>query len=294
MNNTQLEYFVEAMRAGSYRKAAKRLYVSPQAIAQSIKRLEGELGISLMQKQGREIVPTPLALELFPHAERLVAGFSDFAVRARNAGMAQPEQREIRLGITEAPLRGCLFDKVALATRAEAKGISVQLHFLQNEACKDGLREGLLDAAVIQGSYEEGQRIRCRYFHSAPLCMFSSTYVAKQELGLEDFQSAHIAVPTDTHVCFSYIRNLLLVFNVHASFDLVENSERALHDFMQRGGFIFGYGASPMDQWNDAARHSIKADGKNRLNFYFCSTGAEAESDKLHAFLLDGLAGCLK
>ena len=37
-----------------------------------------------------------------------------------------------------------------------------------------------------------------------------------------------------------------------------------------------------------------EADGKNRLNFYFCSTGAEAESDKLHAFLLDGLAGCLK
>ena len=165
MNNTQLEYFVEAMRTGSYRKAAKRLYISPQAIAQSIKRLEHELGSTLMQKQGREIVPTPLAIEL-----------------------------EIKLGITEAPLRGCLFDKATLATRAEAKGISVQLHFLQNEACKDGLREGLLDAAVIQGSFEEGQRIGCKYFHSAPLCVFSSSRVAQPELDLEDFQNAHIAV----------------------------------------------------------------------------------------------------
>ena len=294
MNNTQLEYFVEAMRTGSYRKAAKRLYISPQAIAQSIKRLEHELGSTLMQKQGREIVPTPLAIELFPYAERLVVGFSDFAARVHRRDAQHSEQREIKLGITEAPLSGCLFDKDTLATRAEAKGISVQLHFLQNEACKDGLREGLLDAAVIQGSFEEGQRIGCKYFHSAPLCVFSSSRVAQPELDLEDFQNAHIAVPTDTHVCFSYIRNLLLAFNVHASFDLVENSERALHDFMQRGGFIFGYGASPIDQWDDAVRHSIKADDKNRLSFYFCSTGAEAEADKLHAFLLDGLVACLK
>ena len=126
MNNTQLEYFVETVRAGSYSKAAKRLYVSPQAIAQSIKRLESELGISLMNKRGREISPTLLALELFPYAEKLVAGLSDFAARATIGREKNSPQQIMRLGITEAPLRGCLFYK----TTADAdSGTLLRLDF---------------------------------------------------------------------------------------------------------------------------------------------------------------------
>lgn len=285
MDNTQLEYFVETMRTGSYRKAALNLYVSSQAIAQSIKRLEKELGIQLMLKQGRGIAPTPLALELFPYAERLVAGFSDFAARARSNATSHSEQRAIRLGITEAPLRGCLFTKAALEARSKREGLSLEFHFMQNEACKDGIREGLLDAAVIQGSIEGEQHMGCRYLCSTPLCVFSLAQVSQSELDLKDLQEARVAVPTDTHSCFSYVRNLLLAYNVHPNFVLVENGEGALHDFLQSGGYVFGYGVSPMDRWDDVVRHSIDADGKHLLNFYLCSINAESEIDSLNAFL---------
>lgn len=289
MDNTQLEYFVEAMRAGSYRKAALNLYVSPQAIAQSIKRLEKELGIRLMLKHGRGIAPTSVALELFPYAERLVAGFSDFAARARSNAASHSERRAIRLGITEAPLRGCLFSKAALETRSKREELSLQFRFMQNEACKDGLREGLLDAAVIQGGIEGEQRMGCRYLCSTPLCVFSSEQVSQPELDLKDLQGARVAVPTDTHACLGYVRNLLTAFNVQPDFEFIENSEEALRDFQQSGGFVFGYGVSPMDRWDDVVRHSIQAGDKHLLNFYLCYINVESEIDSLDAFLRTSL-----
>lgn len=289
MDNTQLEYFVEAIRAGSYRKAALSLYVSPQAIAQSIKRLEKELGIQLMLRRGRGVAPTPLAFELFPYAERLVAGFSDFAMRARASTAPHSGQRTIRLGVTEAPLRGCLFTRAALEARSKKEGMSLQLHFMQNEACKDGLHEGLLDAAVIQGSIEGEQRTGCCHLCSAPLCVFSSAQISRQELDLKDLQGVRVAVPTDTRSCFRYVRNLLLAFNVHPRFKLVEGGEETLHDFLQSGGYVFGYGVSLMDRWDDVVRHPIQAGNKHLLNFYLWTTGAESEIDSLSTFLRTSL-----
>ena len=290
MNNTQLEYFVETVRAGSYSKAAKRLYVSPQAIAQSIKRLESELGISLMNKRGREISPTLLALELFPYAEKLVAGFSDFAARATIGREKNSPQQIMRLGITEAPLRGCLFYKTTLEVRANKKGMSLQLHFLSNEACKDGLREGLLDAAVIQGQLEGSKEIGSAHFLSVPLCVFSGSSAARSELDPSDLHGARIAVPADTHTCFSYIRRLLTAFNIHASFDLIENSEHALRDYLRKGGLVFGYGVTPMDRWDDVGRYSLKAGGKGRLNFYISYHCRTSGLERVEAFLRGGLA----
>ena len=58
MNLQQLRYFVAISQFGHYGQAAKALYVTQSALSNSIKKLEGELGVRLFEHQGRNAVLT--------------------------------------------------------------------------------------------------------------------------------------------------------------------------------------------------------------------------------------------
>ena len=61
MDIGQLEYLVEVAEQGSYAKAARRLYVTPQAISKSLGDLEKELNVRLLDKVGRRVCLTEFA-----------------------------------------------------------------------------------------------------------------------------------------------------------------------------------------------------------------------------------------
>ena len=48
MNISQLEYLVSAIHLGSYSRAAKEQFVTPQAVSKAIRTLESELGLKLI------------------------------------------------------------------------------------------------------------------------------------------------------------------------------------------------------------------------------------------------------
>lgn len=54
----QLEYFTAAARMGSYARAAKHLFVSPQAISKSVQVLESHLGVNLFDRNSNGIALT--------------------------------------------------------------------------------------------------------------------------------------------------------------------------------------------------------------------------------------------
>jgi DNA-binding transcriptional LysR family regulator len=58
VNISQLEYLIATIDLGSYARAAKSLYVTPQAVAKGISDLERELKIKLFVKSGRGIEAT--------------------------------------------------------------------------------------------------------------------------------------------------------------------------------------------------------------------------------------------
>lgn len=50
MNFTQLEYFLTIAQTGSITAAARRLFISQQTLSESLRRLEDELGVTLVQR----------------------------------------------------------------------------------------------------------------------------------------------------------------------------------------------------------------------------------------------------
>lgn len=59
-----LRVFEVACRHGSYSQAARELHVTHSAVSQRIRQLEEELGVTLFERQGNRMVPTPSGVRL--------------------------------------------------------------------------------------------------------------------------------------------------------------------------------------------------------------------------------------
>src|SRR4051812_39062367 len=66
-----LRYCEAVARHGSFTEAAKELGVAQPALSIAIKKLEGELGVTLFTRQARKIIPNPEARLLLRRAERI-------------------------------------------------------------------------------------------------------------------------------------------------------------------------------------------------------------------------------
>ena len=68
MDLRQLKYFRTIVDQGSFRKAADALHISPPALSLSIKGLEDELGISLLDRKPGHILPNSFGHSLYNSA----------------------------------------------------------------------------------------------------------------------------------------------------------------------------------------------------------------------------------
>ncbi len=72
MNILYLKYALVVAKTGSIVKAADRLYMAQPNLSRAIKELEGSLGISIFERTGRGMIPTPDGEKLLQYAERIL------------------------------------------------------------------------------------------------------------------------------------------------------------------------------------------------------------------------------
>lgn len=67
INERRLRYFYETVSAGSIRAAAENFDVEPSVVTRQIQQLEIELGCKLLERRGRNVVPTEAAALVLEH-----------------------------------------------------------------------------------------------------------------------------------------------------------------------------------------------------------------------------------
>ncbi len=68
MDLKQLRYFRAVVEQASFRKAADALHISPPALSLSVKALEGELGVTLLDRNPGRVLPTAFGHSLYHSA----------------------------------------------------------------------------------------------------------------------------------------------------------------------------------------------------------------------------------
>jgi DNA-binding transcriptional LysR family regulator len=82
-----LRYFVAVAEELHFSRAARRLFVAQQAVSRDIRRLEGRLGVTLLDRDTRQVTLTPAGVRLLARARQLLA-LHDETVREVRAGTA--------------------------------------------------------------------------------------------------------------------------------------------------------------------------------------------------------------
>ncbi|WP_138466003.1 LysR family transcriptional regulator [Poseidonocella sp. HB161398] len=139
-----LESFVTVAECGSIAEAARRLNLTPAALAQRLQKLEQILGRPLVVRAGRTVRPTASGLAILPHARSLIESARDLSSIAAND---EPAGR-LLIGATASALTG-LLPEIVGKLRGLYPGIE---YFVQPGASIPLYHEvasGKIDAALI-------------------------------------------------------------------------------------------------------------------------------------------------
>ncbi len=97
-NLRQMEAFVTVCAEGSVTKAAAKMALTQSAVSVLVKQFEDAYGTRLFDRQTRLLRPTPLAREMLPVAERILADVAAFEDRLKTR--AERERGIVEIAVT--------------------------------------------------------------------------------------------------------------------------------------------------------------------------------------------------
>jgi DNA-binding transcriptional LysR family regulator len=146
MELRHLRYFVAVAEELHFRRAAERLHVAQPAVSEQIRKLEAELGVTLLNRTHRNVSLTVAGAALLEEA-RVVLRQADAAVRiARTA--QQGQLGRLRIGYTADSLPASIPQALS-RFRSAAPGIEVLLEAGPALRLAKDVRSGTLDLAVL-------------------------------------------------------------------------------------------------------------------------------------------------
>jgi LysR family transcriptional activator of nhaA len=99
LNYHHLLNFWLVVREGSVQRASELLYVSPASVSVQVKQLEQSLGLKLLRKQGRGLVPTEMGEEVAKYAAKIFSTGREMMEMIKSNPDGKPQ--ELRVGIRD-------------------------------------------------------------------------------------------------------------------------------------------------------------------------------------------------
>jgi DNA-binding transcriptional LysR family regulator len=146
MELRHLRYFVAVAEELHFRRAAERLHVAQPAVSEQIRKLEAELGVTLLNRTHRHVSLTIAGAALLEEA-RVVLRQADIAVRVTRTAR-QEQLARLRIGYIADSLPASIPQALA-KFRTAAPGIEVLLEGGPAPRLAKDVRSGTLDLAVV-------------------------------------------------------------------------------------------------------------------------------------------------
>ena len=148
MDIRQLHYFLVLCEEMNYTRAAQRLFLSRQALRQSISALEAELCGPLFLSAHHKLTLTDRGMSLQRHATPVVEQFQQMQAALRaEIQSAQPVHIGISVALVPDYLPGLetQLDKF----RQQYPHVEMRFRLLDNDAVADAVEQGELDAGLV-------------------------------------------------------------------------------------------------------------------------------------------------
>lgn len=146
MNLRDLRYLVAVAEHRHFGRAAESCFVSQPTLSTQIKKLEDELGVTLIERTNRQVMLTPVGERIVAQAQRVLREVAQMVHIAEEH--QDPYGGEFRLGIipTVAPY---LLPKILGPIKKAFPKLRIQLTEAQTAMLVRMIREGDLDAVIL-------------------------------------------------------------------------------------------------------------------------------------------------
>ncbi len=147
----QLRYLIAVVDKRHFAQAAESCLVTQSTLSASIKELEGLLGVSLLERTKRSVVPTPIGLEIAAQAQEILLSAEDLVSTAQAA--KEPLSGALRIGIIPT-ISPYLVPRFLTSLRAMFPNLKPYLREDQTNHLLSQLAAGELDVLILAYPYQ--------------------------------------------------------------------------------------------------------------------------------------------
>ena len=167
MNLRDLKYLIALADLRHFGKAADACFVSQPTLSTQVRKLEEELGVTLVERAPRKVMLTATGQDVVQRARRIVADVEQMREAARRS--KDPESGSLRLGVfpTLAPY---LLPHVVPQLRERFPQLELLLVEEKSDVLLQHLREGRLDAALLALPVHDEQ-LHCEFLFDEPFVL---------------------------------------------------------------------------------------------------------------------------
>ena len=197
MNIQELRYFAAVVEFRHFGRAAEACNVSQPTLSSQIRKLEDELGVTLLERTNKRVDVTPVGRQILEHARRALAETGQIESVARAA--RDPLVGALRLGMipTLAPY---LLPLMLAPLRKAYPGLAIELWEDQTRLLIEGLRSHRLDAALVASALGTAEFTETALFAEPLVAVLSPGHKLAQEKTVDESALAEdLLVMADGH-----------------------------------------------------------------------------------------------
>ena len=179
MEIKQMEYFVQIVDCGTFSAAAQKNFITQSALSKIIKKLENELGCSLLYSKGKNTIPTDTG-KIFYHQAKKILHECNVTISKIESAKGNPSG-ELNISVSGPWNRMANIYQMISDFIKNFPDIRVNLNRLPSNIYKESLTGGDTDIAIICGTQKSDP-----LFEKIPLLKSNFYFIMPKGHPLED------------------------------------------------------------------------------------------------------------
>jgi len=198
VNLKDLKYLVALADTGHFGKAAERTFVSQPTLSAQLKKLEGYLGVKLVERQPKNVQLTEVGKQVVIRARRMLDEGDEIIALARNNTDPLAGKLKVALIPTIGPY---LLPRVMPRIRKTLPNLSLMLYEHQTESLLKRLREGEIDLGLMALPVsQDGMEFRVLYEENFTVALPNNhPLAAKATIKVQDLKGHTLLLLEDGH-----------------------------------------------------------------------------------------------
>lgn len=189
----QLRVFVAVALAGSFSRAGERIGLSQSAVSHSVKELENEIGVRLLDRTTREVVLTDAGQQLAGRLERLLEELNTTLLDIRSVG--HQLSGTVRVAASQT-ISAHLMPQSIAAAALEFPAIRFVLHDRPQQWVLQSIRQGEVDFGIVIDPIQASD-LDCEPVLSEPfllLCRSDDALAKENSISWQSLQGANLVL----------------------------------------------------------------------------------------------------